>query len=64
VVIARPDGTVATIEQPGQPQRRTSMPMRELRECLSEELRRLDPDEVFEETLIRGLKQVTTRTAA
>lgn len=58
VVVARPDGTVATIEQPGQPKRRTSMPMRELRECLSEELRRLDPDEVYGEVLVDGLERV------
>ena len=34
------------------------MPMRELRECLSEELRRLDPDEVYGETLVKGLRRV------
>ncbi|WP_149204487.1 glucose-6-phosphate dehydrogenase assembly protein OpcA [Actinotalea subterranea] len=58
IVLNRPDGRVATLEQPGQPERRTSMPMRELRECLSEELRRLDPDEVYGEVLIEGLEEV------
>lgn len=58
VVVARPDGRVATIQQPGQPERTTAMPMRSLRECLSEELRRLDPDEVYGEVLIDGLERV------
>lgn len=58
VVINRPDGKRATIEQPGQPERRISMPMRELDECLSEELRRLDPDEVYGEVLDDGFERI------
>ncbi len=58
VVVSRPDGRVATIQQPGQPERTTAMPMRSLRECLSEELRRLDPDEVYGEVLLEGLERV------
>ncbi|WP_199421693.1 glucose-6-phosphate dehydrogenase assembly protein OpcA [Actinotalea solisilvae] len=58
VVVTRPDGRVATIQQPGQPERTTAMPMRSLRECLSEELRRLDPDEVYGEVLVDGLERV------
>lgn len=58
IVIDRPDGRVATISQPGQPDRRVSMPLRELNECLAEELRRLDPDEVYGEVLDRGLAQL------
>jgi glucose-6-phosphate dehydrogenase assembly protein OpcA len=58
VVIERPDGRTALLQQPGQPQRRTSMPLRELRECLSEELRRLDPDEVYGEVLTDGMERI------
>lgn len=58
VVIERPLGTIARLEQPGQPLRHTSMPLRELRECLSEELRRLDPDEVYGEVLSDGLERL------
>jgi len=58
VVIDRPDGRVARLDQPGQPGRRTAMPLRELPECLSEELRRLDPDEVYGEVLRDGLHRV------
>jgi hypothetical protein len=34
------------------------MPMRELTECLAEDLRRLDPDEVYGEVLDGGLARV------
>lgn len=55
--IIRPDGKVGTLTQPGQPQRRVALRRREIRDCLTEELRRLDPDEVYEATL-RGLEHV------
>lgn len=58
VVIDRPDARLAQLYQPGQPERRVAMPLRELTECLSEELRRLDPDEVYGEVLLRGLPRV------
>jgi glucose-6-phosphate dehydrogenase assembly protein OpcA len=56
--LARPDGAVATLAQPGQPLRRISMGRRQLAECLAEELRRLDPDETYAETLTKGLAKV------
>jgi len=55
VVLSRPDGKRATLDQPGQPSRKFAMPLRSLRECLSEELRRLDADEVYGEVLTKGL---------
>ena len=58
VVIDRPDARVAMLLQPGQPERRVAMPLRELTECLSEELRRLDADEVYGEVLEKGLVRV------
>lgn len=58
VVIDRPDGRTATLLQPGQPERRVSMPLRQLTECVAEDLRRLDPDEVFGEVLT-GLERIT-----
>lgn len=51
IVLDRPDGRVATLHQPDQPDRRIAMPLRTLTECLAEELRRLDPDEVYGEAL-------------
>lgn len=50
----RPGRAVAELTQPGQPAQRISLPRRTLQDCLVEELRRLDPDEVFGET-VRGL---------
>lgn len=49
--LVRPDGLTATLSQPGQPDRRISLARRGLAECLADELRRLDPDEIFAETL-------------
>ena len=58
IVLERPDGRIATLSQPGQPAHRIALPVRELRECLSEELRRLDPDDVYGEVLAKGLSRV------
>lgn len=49
--IIRPDGQNATIEQPDQPSHTIALPARSLNECLAEELRRLDDDEVYGEVL-------------
>ncbi|NYE95447.1 glucose-6-phosphate dehydrogenase assembly protein OpcA [Psychromicrobium silvestre] len=47
----RPGLTVAELTQPGQPTQSISLPRRTLLDCLTEELRRLDPDRVFGETV-------------
>jgi glucose-6-phosphate dehydrogenase assembly protein OpcA len=47
----RPGSAVAELTQPGQPAQRISLQRRSLEDCLIEELRRLDPDEVFGETV-------------
>jgi glucose-6-phosphate dehydrogenase assembly protein OpcA len=57
--LIRTEGTIATLTQPGQPDRRIALPRRDLAECLAEELRRLDPDEIYRAALTRGLGQVT-----
>jgi glucose-6-phosphate dehydrogenase assembly protein OpcA len=62
VVLDRPDGQVATLTQPGQPQRRIAMPRRSDVDCLLEELRRLDPDEIYHEALMKGLPIVRGKT--
>jgi glucose-6-phosphate dehydrogenase assembly protein OpcA len=59
--LIRADGSVATLSQPGQPDRRITLPRRSLSECLTEELRRLDPDEVYAAALARGLPRLPTR---
>ena len=59
--LVRPDGAVATLAQPGQPVRRISLAQRELTECLAEELRRLDADEVYATTVTKGLARIGSR---
>jgi glucose-6-phosphate dehydrogenase assembly protein OpcA len=57
IELFRPDGKVGTLTQPGQPDRRVALHRKSVRDCLSEELRRLDPDEIYAETL-KGLSKV------
>ena len=54
---------VATLEQPGQPTHDISLPRRSLRDCLAEELRRLDPDDLFGEVVQKGLALLETPVA-
>jgi len=49
---------VATLVQPNQPTHDISLPRRSLRDCLSEELRRLDPDDLFGDVIRSGLGQL------
>ncbi len=51
IVISRADGRNATLSRPGEPDRYVALHRRDVAELLSEELRRLDPDEVYGETL-------------
>ncbi|GAA1735049.1 glucose-6-phosphate dehydrogenase assembly protein OpcA [Isoptericola hypogeus] len=60
IVLDRPDARVVTITQPGKPERRMALPIRALNEALIEELRRLDPDELYGEVLTKGLERITT----
>jgi glucose-6-phosphate dehydrogenase assembly protein OpcA len=49
--LSRDAGGVAVLTQPGQPLHEIALPRRSLRDCLAEELRRLDPDELFGEVV-------------
>ena len=51
ILITRPDGRVAHLRRPGQPERRVALHRRDTTELLEEELRRLDPDDVYAEVL-------------
>lgn len=64
VELVRPDGRVARLSQPGQPERKVALARRPVNDCLSEELRRLDPDEIYEHALVRGLPRLAGGTAA
>ncbi|WP_439378583.1 glucose-6-phosphate dehydrogenase assembly protein OpcA [Amycolatopsis lexingtonensis] len=61
VELHRPDGRVGTLTQPGQPTRRIALQRRNNQDCLIEELRRLDPDEIYEAAL-HGLGKIATGT--
>ncbi|MCF8540301.1 MAG: glucose-6-phosphate dehydrogenase assembly protein OpcA [Aurantimicrobium sp.] len=59
IVLTRINHKVARIEQPGQPTHDISFSRRSLRDCLAEELRRLDPDVVYGDVVTRGLPLVS-----
>lgn len=59
IVLDRPDGKTAMLRQPDQPEHRIAMPIRQLSECLAEELRRLDADEVYADVLTKGMARLT-----
>jgi glucose-6-phosphate dehydrogenase assembly protein OpcA len=60
VELIRPDGKVGTVRQPGQPDRRVPLKRPPVRDCLAEELRRLDPDEIYQAAL-QALTEVDGR---
>jgi glucose-6-phosphate dehydrogenase assembly protein OpcA len=74
ITISRSDGRLATLSSPGEPDRPVALKRRGLDELLAEELRRLDPDEVYAATAKRmaktgsraapkrGAKKATKRT--
>jgi glucose-6-phosphate dehydrogenase assembly protein OpcA len=51
IAISRPDGRTATLSRPDQPERTVALHRRDAAELLAEELRRLDPDEIYHESL-------------
>ncbi len=46
---------IVTLNQPGQPQHDLTLPRRSLRDCLTEELRRVEPDDLYGEVVRYGL---------
>lgn len=53
IVVSRSDGVNAVLSRPGSPDSRVALPRRDLAELLAEELRRLDPDEIYGEIIAR-----------
>ncbi len=54
IVLARSNDADAVLEQPGQPSHDIVLQRRSLRECLAEELRRLDPDILYGRVVTEG----------
>ncbi len=55
VNLTRSSPNIAELVQPGQPTHEISLPRRSLRDCLAEELRRLDPDDLFGDVMMKGV---------
>ena len=47
IVLDRPDGLMGTLSMPGAPDRQVALKRRETAELIAEELRRLDPDDIY-----------------
>jgi glucose-6-phosphate dehydrogenase assembly protein OpcA len=58
ISLVRPQTITAELTVANQPERHVALPRRGLRDCLSEELRRLDADEVYAEVLTKGMALV------
>jgi len=58
IELERTNAGIARLVQPNQPSHDISLPRRSLRDCLAEELRRLDPDDLFGEVIQSGLAQL------
>ncbi|MFC7216581.1 glucose-6-phosphate dehydrogenase assembly protein OpcA [Streptomyces polyrhachis] len=54
ICLDRPDGALAKLEVPGQPERHVALKRRTTAELIAEELRRLDPDEAYEHAVRFG----------
>ncbi|MBD8703489.1 glucose-6-phosphate dehydrogenase assembly protein OpcA [Frigoribacterium sp. CFBP 13712] len=59
IELEREQDNVATLRQPGQPTHDLALPRRSLRDCLAEELRRLDPDDLFGDVVEHGVRQLS-----
>jgi glucose-6-phosphate dehydrogenase assembly protein OpcA len=57
----RPGDDIATLSVPGRDERRVALPKRLDRDCLAEELRRLDPDDVYGDVLGQGLERLRAK---
>lgn len=58
IILDRPGRDLATLTTPGRIDRQVALPRRTAAECLSEELRRIDPDEIYAEVLATGLERL------
>jgi glucose-6-phosphate dehydrogenase assembly protein OpcA len=56
IEILRDQSNIAVLSQTNQPPKELSLPVRSLRDCLAEDLRRLDPDLAFGKVITSGLE--------
>jgi glucose-6-phosphate dehydrogenase assembly protein OpcA len=55
IEILRDQSNIAVLSQTNQPPKELSLPVRSLKDCLAEDLRRLDSDLAFEKVITSGL---------
>lgn len=58
ICLDRADGSLAELAVPGQPDRHVALQRRTTAELIAEELRRLDPDEAYEQAVRLGVKRL------
>lgn len=63
IAITRPDGLLASYTVPGQPERLVALKRRDISELITEELRRMDADQVFERTVKTFLRRAAKAPA-
>lgn len=63
ISLIRPQTITAELKVANQPERHVALPRRGLRDCLSEELRRLDADDVYAEVLTKGMALIAKHAA-
>ncbi|MFE3326301.1 glucose-6-phosphate dehydrogenase assembly protein OpcA [Streptomyces sp. NPDC059176] len=64
IVLDRADGSLATLSIQGQPDRGVALKRRDTPELIAEELRRLDPDDIFAAALRFGVDRLNDVSAA
>ncbi|MCK1796483.1 glucose-6-phosphate dehydrogenase assembly protein OpcA [Streptomyces sp. XM4193] len=64
ICLDRPDERLAELAVPGQPDRHVALHRRTTAELIAEELRRLDPDETYQEALCFGLDRLGPAASA
>lgn len=60
ICLDRADGALAELAMPGQPDRHVALKRRETSELIAEELRRLDPDEMYAAAIKFGVRRLKT----
>jgi hypothetical protein len=64
IALDRVDGSLATLSVQGQPDRAVALKRRETAELITEELRRLDPDDTYASALRFGVQRLNSVPAA
>ncbi|WP_431680954.1 glucose-6-phosphate dehydrogenase assembly protein OpcA [Kitasatospora sp. KL5] len=63
VVLDRPDGLMGTLSMPGAPDRMVALKRRDTAELIAEELRRLDPDDIYANAVRTPVDRLRERLA-